>query len=133
MSTVTKLACSSVMSLAILAAVASTPARAQFDQYGGGDQMAQFAPMMEQMAPLMEQAAPMMQAVMSRIGKKRMRQIMQMAGPMMAMMASGGGGDFAGAGGMPGFAGAGGMPGMEGTMGLMGGGATGRVARKRAK
>jgi hypothetical protein len=75
----------------------------------------------------------MMQAVMSRIGKKRMRQIMQMAGPMMAMMASGGGGDFAGAGGMPGFAGAGGMPGMEGTMGLMGGGATGRVARKRAK
>jgi hypothetical protein len=127
-STVTKLACS----LAILAAVASTPARAQSDQYGGG-QMGQFAPMMDQMGPLMEQAAPLMQAVMSKIGKKRMRQIMEMAGPMMAMMASGGGGDFYGAGGMPGSYGGGGVSGMEGMMGMMGGGGTGRVARKRAR
>ncbi len=132
MSTVTKLACS----LVILAAVASTPARAQSDQYGGG-QMGQFAPMMDQMGPLMEQAAPLMQAVVSKIGKKRMRQMMEMAGPMMAMMASGG--DFYGAGGMPGFYGAGGMPGsyggggVSGMEGMMGGGGTGRVARKRAR
>jgi hypothetical protein len=91
--------------LAILAtlAFASAPAHAQFE--GAGDQVTQqFAPMMEQFAPMMEQAAPMMEMMKSKIGKKRMSQIMQMVGPMMAGMMASGGDGFSMAG-MPGMTG----------------------------
>ena len=90
MSTLTKLACS----LAILATFAATPARAQFE--GAGDQMAQFAPMMEQLAP-------MMQMMTSKIGKRRMNQMMRTVGPMMGRMMAQGGGDFASLASMPGM------------------------------
>lgn len=43
--------------LAILAAFALTPAPAHAQFEGAGDQMAQFAPIMEQFAPMMEQVA----------------------------------------------------------------------------
>jgi len=131
MRTITKLACP----LAILAAfaVASTPARAQFA--GDGDQMAQFGPMMEQLAPLMEQAGPMLQMMQRKIGKKRISQMMQMVGPMMAGMAQGGGGGFGGPSGMgggfggpPSMGGTGGMPSM---MSMMSGEGPTRHARKR--
>ena len=115
MNTLTKLACP----LAIMAtfAFASAPAHAQFE--GGGDQMAQFAPMMEQLAPMMQQLAPMMQTMKGKISQKRMGQMMQMVGPMIAgMMAQGS--DL------------GGMPGMEGLMGMMGDGPV-RNARRRSK
>ena len=119
MNTLTKLACP----LVVLAtfAFASAPAHAQFE--GGGDQMAQFAPMMEQLAPMMQQLAPMMQTMKGKISQKRMGQMMQMVGPMMAgMMAQGG----------DGFTNLGGMPGMEGLMGMMGDGPV-RNARRRSK
>jgi hypothetical protein len=113
MSALTKLACP----LAVVAtfAFASAPAHAQFE--GTGDQMAQFAPMMEQFAPMMEQLAPMMQMMKGKIGKKRMAQMMQMAGPMMSSMMASGGGDFTS------------MSGMEGIMGD----GPARQARKRRK
>jgi hypothetical protein len=116
MSALTKLACP----LAIFAtfAFASAPAHAQFE--GTGDQMAQFAPMMEQFAPMMEQLAPMMQMMKGKIGKKRMAQMMQMAGPMMSSMMASGGGDFTS------------MPGIPGMEGITGDGPT-RQARKRRK
>ena len=105
MKTVTKLACPLVISATFVFAAA--PAHAQFE---GADQMAQFAPMLEQFAP-------MMQKMQSKIGKKRMAQMMQMVGPMMAMMP---GGDGGGAG----------MPGLDGFANMMGDG-TPRHARKR--
>ena len=108
MSTLTKLACS----LAVLATFAATPARAQFE--GAGDQMAQFAPMMEQLAP-------MMQMMTSKIGKRRMNQMMRMVGPMMGRMMAQGGGDFTSLAS---------MPGIEGMMSMMGDRPT-RQARRR--
>lgn len=109
MSALIKLACP----LAILAtfAFAPAPAHAQFE--GAGDQMAQFAPMMEQLAP-------MMQTMKGKMGKKRMGQMMQMVGPMMSSMMASGGGDFTS------------MPGMPGMEGIMGDGPA-RHARKRHK
>ena len=111
MSTRTRL---SYSSLALLVTVAFTtaPAHAQFE--GTGDQMAQFAPMMEQFAPMMEQFAPMMQRMTSKIGKKRMGRMMQMAAPMVASMMPPGGD----------------MPGMENVMSMMGDGPTRRVGRR---
>ena len=108
MSTLTKLACS----LAILATFASAPARAQFE--GAGDQMAQFAPMIEQLAP-------MMQMMKGKIGKKRMAQMMRMVGPMMSRMMARGGDDVTSLAN---------MPGMEGMMSMMGDRPT-RLARRR--
>jgi hypothetical protein len=110
MSTLTRLS----YSLALLVTVAFTtaPAHAQFE--GTGDQMAQFAPMMEQFAPMMEQFAPMMQRMTSKIGKKRMGRMMQMAAPMVASMMPPGGD----------------MPGMENVMSMMGDGPTRRVGRR---
>jgi hypothetical protein len=109
MSALSKLACP----LAIFAtfAFASAPAHAQFE--GTGDQMAQFAPMMEQLAP-------MMQMMKGKIGKKRLAQMMQMAGPMMSSMMASNGGDFTSMSG---------MPGMDGIMGD----GPARQARKRRK
>ena len=94
-------------SLALLATVAFTaaPAHAQFE--GAGDQLAQFAPMMEQFAP-------MMQRMTNKIGKKRMGRMMQMVAPMMASMMPPGGD----------------MPGMENVMSMMGDGPTRRVGRR---
>jgi hypothetical protein len=94
-------------SLALLATVAFTaaPAHAQFE--GAGDQLAQFAPMMEQFAP-------MMQRMTSKIGKKRMEQMMQMVAPMVASMMPPGGD----------------MPGMENAMSMMGDRPTRRVGRR---
>ncbi|MEA2954789.1 MAG: hypothetical protein QOJ58_281 [Alphaproteobacteria bacterium] len=94
-------------SLALLATVAFTaaPAHAQFE--GAGDQLAQFAPMMEQFAP-------MMQRMTNKIGKKRMGQMMQMVAPMVASMMPPGGD----------------MPGMENVMSMMGDGPTRRVGRR---
>ena len=103
MSALTKLS----YALAILAAFALAPAPAHAQFEGAGDQMAQFAPMMEQVAP-------MMQRVTGKIGKKRMGQIMQMAAPMMlSMMAPGGG-----------------MPGMENITSMMGDAPTRRAGRR---
>ena len=101
--------------LAILAtfAVAPAPAHAQFFE-GTGDQMAQFAPMIEQFAP-------MMQRVTNKIGKKRMDRMMQMVAPMMeSMMAPGG--DYS--------ASPAGMPGMENIVSMMGDGPTRRAGRR---
>jgi hypothetical protein len=94
-------------SLTLLATVAFTtaPAHAQFE--GAGDQLAQFAPMMEQFAP-------MMQRMTNKIGKKRMGQMMQMVAPMVASMMPPGGD----------------MPGMENVMSMMGDGPTRRVGRR---
>ena len=94
-------------SLALLATVAFTaaPAHAQFE--GAGDQLAQFAPMMEQFAP-------MMQRMTHKIGKKRMGQMMQMVAPMVASIMPPGGD----------------MPGMENVMSMMGDGPTRRVGRR---
>ncbi len=94
-------------SLALLATVAFTaaPAHAQFE--GAGDQLAQFAPMMEQFAP-------MMQRMTSKIGKKRMGRMMQMVAPMVASIMPPGGD----------------MPGMENVMSMMGEGPTRRVGRR---
>jgi hypothetical protein len=63
MSTLTKLACP----LTILGtfAVASAPAHAQYE--GAGNQMAQFAPMIEQFAPMLEQFAPMMETMTRKV------------------------------------------------------------------
>ena len=90
--------------LAVLAtlAFASAPAHAQFE--GAGDQVTQTAPRMEQFAPMMEQVGPMMEMMKGKIGKKRMGQVMQMVGPMMAGMMASGGDDF-GMAGMPGMMG----------------------------
>jgi phage-related minor tail protein len=97
MSTLTKLACP----LTILTAVAfaSAPAHAQYE--GAGNQMAQFAPMIEQLAPMLEQFAPMMETMTRKIGKRRMSQMMQMVGPMMSGMMPGGGDSLASPAGMP--------------------------------
>src|SRR4051812_14809615 len=94
-------------SLALLATVAFTaaPAHAQFE--GAGDQLAQFAPMMEQFAP-------MMQRMTSKIGKKRMGQKMQMVAPMVASMMPPGGD----------------MPGMENVMSMMGDAPSRRTGRR---
>jgi hypothetical protein len=100
----TKLACV----LAIAVTFVSVPARAQFD----AGQMAQFAPMLEQMAPMMRQMGPMMQGMprmQGKLSQKRTRQMMQMAGPMMAGLMAGGGDPFGGLGGM--------MSGMSGLYG----------------
>jgi hypothetical protein len=94
-------------SLALLATVAfsAAPAHAQFE--GAGNQFAQFAPMMEQFAP-------MMQRMTSKIGKKRMGQMMQMVAPMVASMMPPGGD----------------MPGMENVMSMMGDAPTRRTGRR---
>jgi hypothetical protein len=101
-------------SLALLATVAfsAAPAHAQFE--GAGNQFAQFAPMMEQFAPMMEQFAPMMQRMSSKIGKKRMGQMMQMVAPTVASMMPPGGD----------------MPGMENVMSMMGDAPTRRTGRR---
>ena len=98
MSTLTRVSYS--LALLVTVAFSAAPARAQFE--GTGDQMAQFAPMMEQFAPMMEQFAPMMQRMSSKIGKKRMGQMMQMVAPMVASMMPPGGD----------------MPGMENVMSI---------------
>jgi hypothetical protein len=103
MSTLTRLSYS--LALLVTVAFSAAPARAQFE--GTGDQMAQFAPMMEQFAP-------MMQRMTSKIGKKRMGQMMQMVAPMVASMMPPGGD----------------MPGMENVMSMMGDGPTRRVGRR---
>src|SRR3954467_12332615 len=77
--------------LAILAAFALAPAPAHAQFEGAGDQLAQFAPMMEQFAPMMEQFAPTMQRMTNKIGKKRMGRMMQMVAPMVASMMPPGG------------------------------------------
>lgn len=112
MRTLTKLACS--LAIPATFAFASAPAHAQF---GGTDQMAQFAPMIEQFAPMIEQFAPMMQKMQGKLGKKGTAQMLQMVGPMMSMMAPGG--DTSPAG----------LPGFEGIMNMMGDG-PGRYARR---
>jgi hypothetical protein len=72
MKTIIKLACP--LALAITLALPAAPAHAQF----AGDQMAQFA--------------PMIQMVKKKIGKKRFARLMQTVGPiMMGMMQQGGG------------------------------------------
>jgi hypothetical protein len=72
MKTAIKLVCP--LALAIAFALPAAPAHAQF----AGDQMAQFAPMIEM--------------VKKRIGKKRFGRLMQTVGPiMMGMMQQGGG------------------------------------------
>jgi hypothetical protein len=95
--------------VALTIAFAAAPAHAQF----GGDQMTQFAPMLEMMK--------------QKMGKKRFGHLMQTMGPMMAnMMGNEGGGGFGGGGfggGMGGFSGGnfGGMANMFGSGGNMGG------------
>jgi hypothetical protein len=111
MRTLTKLACS--LTAAATFAFASVPAHAQFE---GADQMAQFAPMIEQFAPMIEQFAPMMQKMQGRLGKKGTAQMLQMVGPMMSMMAPGGGSPA-------------GVAGFDGIMNMMGDG-PGRFARR---
>jgi hypothetical protein len=86
MSTLTKVA-SPLMMLATFA-FASIPAHAQYE--GAGNQLAQFAPVIEQLAPMVEQFAPMMETVTRKIGKRRMNQMMEMVGPMMSGMMPGG-------------------------------------------
>jgi hypothetical protein len=72
MKTIIKLACP--LALAITLVLPAAPAHAQF----AGDQMAQFA--------------PMIQMVKKKIGKKRFARLMQTVGPiMMGMMQQGGG------------------------------------------
>ena len=115
MSTLTKLACP--LTIMTTFAFASVPAHAQYE--GAGNQMAQFAPMLEQLAPMLEQFAPMMETMTRKIGKRRMNQMMQMVGPMMS-----GGGDS--------FASPGGMPDMRALASLMGDG-SGRYGRARHK
>ncbi len=68
--------------LSAICAIATVPAHAQFQ--GAEVEMGQFAPMLEQMAPLI-------QRMQSRIGKKRMARLVQMAEPLMSMMPSGDG------------------------------------------
>jgi hypothetical protein len=97
MSTLTKLACP--LTILTTFAFASVPAHAQYE--GAGNQMAQFAPMLEQLAPMLEQFAPMMETMTRKIGKRRMNQMMQMVGPMMSGMMPGGGDSFVSPGGMP--------------------------------
>jgi hypothetical protein len=72
MKTAIKLACP--LALAIALALPAAPARAQF----AGDQMAQFAPMIEM--------------VKKKIGKKRFGRLMQTVGPIMTGMMQQGGG-----------------------------------------
>src|SRR6185503_17891752 len=86
MSTLTRLSYS--LALLVTVAFSAAPAHAQFQ--GAGDQMAQFAPMMQRMT--------------GKIGKKRMGQMMQMVAPMVASMMPPGGD----------------MPGMENVMSMMG-------------
>ena len=112
MSTFTKLACP--LTILTTFAFASVPAHAQYE--GAGNQMAQFAPMLEQLAPMLEQFAPMMETMTRKIGKLTM---MQMVGPMMS-----GGGDS--------FASPAGMPDMRALASLMGDG-SGRYGRARHK
>ncbi|HXW23921.1 MAG TPA: hypothetical protein VEK73_04170 [Xanthobacteraceae bacterium] len=83
MNTVMKLVCS--LAVAVALALSSVPARAQF----GGDQMDQFAPMLEMMK--------------KKMGKKRFARMMQTMGPMMVSMMGNDGGGFGGAptGGAP--------------------------------
>jgi hypothetical protein len=101
--------------LAILAtfAVAPAPAHAQFFE-GAGNQMAQFAPMIEQFAP-------MMQRVTNKIGKKRMGQMMQMVAPIVVSMMPPDG-DYS--------ASPAGTPGMENIMSMMGDGPARRPGRR---
>jgi hypothetical protein len=75
--------------LSAICAIATVPAHAQFQ--GAEGQMGQFAPMLEQFAPMLEQMAPLIQRMQSRIGKKRMARLVQMAKPLMSMMPSGDG------------------------------------------
>jgi hypothetical protein len=75
--------------LSAICAIATVPAHAQFQ--GAEGQMGQFAPMLEQFAPMLEQMAPLIQRMQSRIGKKRMARLVQMAEPLMSMMPSGDG------------------------------------------
>jgi hypothetical protein len=104
--------------LALMPAMSGT-ARAQ--DFGGMEQMQQFAPMLDMMK--------------QRMGKKRFAQLMQTMGPMMEKMMSGQGGGFGGMGGGFGgmgggfnsinsFGGPGGFSGgdMSGMMGMLGSG-----------
>jgi hypothetical protein len=72
MKTISKLGCPLVVAIAL--ALPAAPAHAQF----GGDQMRQFA--------------PMIQMVKKKIGKRRFAQLMQTLGPIMAGMMQQGGG-----------------------------------------
>src|ERR1700744_1036949 len=79
MTAVQKVACFTAILLAYLA-FACAPAEAQFMPLGtggGGDMMAQMAPMLELMK--------------AKMGKRRFATLMQTMGPMMAKMMEGGG------------------------------------------
>jgi hypothetical protein len=77
MRTIIKLGCPLILAIAL--ALPTAPAHAQF----AGDQMSQFAPMIEM--------------VKKKIGKRRFNQLMRTVGPIMAsmMQQSGGFGGFA--------------------------------------
>lgn len=91
--------------LVFLAAVSTTPAKAQFGGGGGEDMMTQMAPMLEMMK--------------AKMGKRRFTMLMQTMGPMMDGGGEGGGGFGGGFAGMMGGFGGGGF---GGGMGGFGGG-----------
>ena len=99
--------------LLLLFALTTTPAKAQFAGFGGGDDM-------------MTQMAPMLEMMKAKMGKRRFGMMMQTMGPMMGRMMEGGGfGGMMGGGGIPGGYGGygGGMAhGYGVNMGGMGGG-----------
>jgi hypothetical protein len=87
-----KVVCQAAM-LLVLFTLTSVPAKAQFQDLGGG---AGGGDMMTQMAPMLE----MMKAKM---GKRRFGMMMQTIGPMMGQMMEGGGGIPGGFGGGEGY------------------------------
>jgi hypothetical protein len=99
MRTVAMLACS----VAMLTAFAVFPARAQFG--GNNDQIPQFGASIEQLGPMLEQMGPMMEAMTRTIGRKRMRQLIETAAPLMAGMMGGEPAFGGGVSGMESFAG----------------------------
>jgi hypothetical protein len=101
MRTLAKLACSLVM----LTALAVPPARAQFG--GNNDQVPQFGASVEQRGPMLEQMVPMMESMTRTIGRKRMRQLIETAAPLMAGMM---GGEAAFGGGVSGMESLAGLP-----------------------
>jgi hypothetical protein len=99
MRTLATLACS----MAILTGSAVIPARAQFG--GNNDQFPQFGASIEQLGPMLEQMAPMMESMTRTIGRKRMRQLIETAAPLMAGMMGGEAAFGDGVSGMESFAG----------------------------
>ncbi|MEH2592694.1 hypothetical protein [Bradyrhizobium sp. AZCC 1721] len=67
--------------LLLLFALTSTPAKAQFTGFGGGDG-----------SDMMTQMAPMLEMMKAKMGKRRFAMMMQTMGPMMSRMMEGGGG-----------------------------------------